>query len=293
MHFERCSLPALLCLLFSSAHADDANSRSATMSVHGDENDNRQWLGKLAFQIGDHAWLQGSVGKTDLATAGQSDVRTLGAAVGVGGRTVNVGVEFVQRDNDARFKQQDWSAAVNWRGARGGAGVDAFMRSARGESQTTRPGGPFQPPVTTTIREAVDAEGFGLHGDFSLTPQATVFAGAMRYSYEFGANSAVPANTPLWPLLGSSTVLSGVWRDQAFIDRSYRVGGSYRFEAAALSAQYLRDRMTRTAETLDTMQVQAEVPIGERWLLTPTLGYSSGESLGGAAFAGLSLAVNW
>ncbi|MGH8178219.1 MAG: hypothetical protein ACREV5_18335 [Steroidobacter sp.] len=293
MHLERCSWPALLCLMCSTVHADDANRHSATVSVHGDENDNRQWLGKLALQLGDHAWAQGSVGRTELATAGPNDVRALGAALGFGGPTVNVGVEFVQRESDGGFEQQDWAAALNWRGARGGLGADAFVRSTRGESRVTQPGGVFQPPVTTTVRESVDAKGFGLHGDFSLTPQATVFAGAMRYRYEFSANSAAAGNTPLSFLLGSNAALSGVWRDQAFIDRSYRVGGSYRLQHAAVSAQYLRDRTTRTAEILNTVQLQAEFPIAEHWLVTPALGYSSGGSLGRAAFAGLSLAVNW
>lgn len=294
MHLERRSWPALFCLMFSSVHADDANRYSAAMSVHGDENDNRQWLGKLALQLSDHAWVQGSVGRTEFATASANDVRALGAALGVGGPTVSAGVEFVQRESDGGFEQQDWAATLNWRGARGGLGADAFLRSARGESRVAQSGGAFQPPVTTTVRESVDAKGFGLHGDFSLTSQAAVFAGAMRYRYDFGASTAAPtSNTLLSFLRGSNAVFTGVWRDQAFIDRSYRVGGSYRFQDAAVSAQYLRDSTTRTAETLNTVQLQAEVPIGEHWRVTPSIGYSSGGSLGSAAFGGLSVAVNW
>lgn len=294
VNLERYRWPALACLMCSTVHADDTNRHSATVSVHGDENDNRQWLGKLALSVGDYSWVQGIVGRTELATARANDTSTVGVGFGMGGRTVSASVEFVQRSGDGQLEQQDWSAALNWRGARGGLGADLFVRSASSESNMTQSGGVLASAVNTTVRESVDARGFGLHGDFSLTPRARVFAGAMRYQYDFTADPAATAgNTPLSFLLGSDAVVSGVWREQAFIGRSYRVGGSYRFQNAAVSAQYLRDRTTRTDQTLDTMQLQAEFPIAGHWLVSPTVGYSSGGSLGHAGFAGLSLSFNW
>jgi hypothetical protein len=286
--------PALACLMLSTAHADDTHRHSATLTVQADENDNRQWLSRLALPVGDRAWVQGSLGRTELAATGASSTKIVGAAVGIVGQRVNAAVELVQRKAGARYEQQDWAAAFNWRGARGGLGTDVFLRSASGESRTTRSGGVFASPVTTTARESVDCAGFGLHGDFDLTPQAKVFAGAMRYRYDFGVDSAATgSSTPLSSLLGTDAVLSGAWRDQAFIDRSYRVGGSYRFQSAAVSAQYLRDRTANTGDILHSVQLQAEFPIAGHWLVSPMIGYSSGGSLGQASYGGLSLGFHW
>ena len=295
MNLERCGWPALACLLFSTAHADSTHRHSATLSVHADDNDNRQWLGKLALPLGDRAWMQASLGRTELATAPAGNIKTVGAAVGIGGETLDAAVEFVQRTGDARFEQQDWTAALNWHGARGGLGADVFLRSASDEFKTTTGSSSvFAPPVTTTVRESVDARGFGLHGDFDLTARASVFAGAMRYRYDFDVDStATGTGTPLSSLLGTSTPISGAWRDQAFIDRSYRVGTRYRFQGAAVNAQYFHDRTADTAEALSTAQLQAEFLLAKHWLISPTIGYSSGGSSGQTGYGGLSVSVIW
>lgn len=295
-NLERCGWPGLACLLLlSTAHAEGANRHSAMLSVQGDENDNRQWLGKLALPLGDSAWVQGSIGRTELATSPVGNTRTVGAAVGIGSQTVDAAVEFVRRTGDARFEQQDWAAALSWHGARGGLGADVFLRSARSESNTTTGSGDvLSQPVTTTIRESVDSTGFGLHGDFDLTPRTRVFAGAMRYRHDFSLDStATGTRTPLSSLLGTTAPLSGMWRDQAFIDRSFRVGGRYRFQAAAVSAQYFHDRAASTGEVLRTVQVQAEFLSAGHWLVSPTVGYSSGDSSEQTGYVGLSLGFIW
>jgi len=294
-NFERYGWPALACLLFSTAHADGTGRHSLMLSVQGDENDNQQWLSKLVLPLGDYAWIQGSIGRTELATAPTISTRTVGAAMGVGNQRVQAAVAFTRRTSDTQFEQQDWAGALDWHGARGGLGADVFLRSTNGESQTTtRPGGVFSPPVTTTVRESVDSKGFGLHGDFDLTPRTKVFAGAMRYRHDFHfASTTTGTHTPLSSLLGSPAALSGVWRDQAFIDSSYRVGTSYRFQGAAVSAQYFRDRIVNPDETLGTVQLQAEFLIGERWLVSPTIGYSSGNRTEPTAYGGLSIGFTW
>ena len=294
-NLERYSWPALACLLFSTAHADGTGRHSAVLSVQGDENDNRQWLSRLVLPLGDYAWLQGSFSNTELATEPATSTRTLGAAMGIGSRTVQASIGFVQRTADTQFEQQDWAAALDWRGARGGVGADVFLRSANGESQTTmRPGGVVSSPVVTTFQESVDSRGFGLHGNFDLTPQIKMFAGAMRYRHDFHVDSTSTGNnTPLSSLLGAPTALSGVWRDQAFIDRSYRVGMSYRFQRAVVSAQYFHDRIANTDEPVGTVQLQAEFPVGEHWLISPSIGHSSGGRADPTGFAGLSIGFTW
>jgi hypothetical protein len=293
-NLERCSWSMLACLAVSVAHAEGHN-HSATLSMLGDENDNRQWLGKVALPLGDHMWVQGSVGRSELATAARGNTKIVGAAMGVGLQSFDAAVDFMQRRAETGFEQQDWAATLDWHGDRGGMGADLFLRSAAGESKTTtRSGSVFAPPVTTTIKESLEATGFGLHGAFALTPRTSVFAGAMRYRYDFSVESMAPGtSTPLSSLLGTTDALSGAWRDQAYIDRSYRVGLRHRFQAASLAAQYLHDRAANTGAVVSTVQLQAELLLAERWLISPSVGYSFGDSNNSTGFGGLSLSLVW
>lgn len=295
MSLERCCWPALAWLMVSTAQADGANRHSATVTVQGDENDNRQWLSKLAVPLADHAWLQASIGRTELAGAAASDSQTVGAALGAGNASLDAAVEFAQRRGDARFKQRDWAATLNWHGASGGLGADAFLRSARGTSQSSSPSdGVFAPPTTTTVRESVSSQGFGLHGHLVLTPQATVFGGAMRYRHDFTVDAnATQTAAPLSSLLGMPAGLSGVWRDQAYIDRSYRIGGRYRLPNAAVSAQYFRDRISNTGAASSTAQLQAEFFLAGHWLVSPMVGLSYVDSNQQVGFGGLTVGYVW
>jgi hypothetical protein len=221
--------------------------------------------------------------------------QTVGAALGAGIASLDVAVEFAQRRGDARFKQRDWAATLNWHGASGGLGADAFLRSAQGTSQTTSPsGGVFAPPTDTTVRESVKSRGFGLHGNLVLTPRATVFGGAIHYRYDFTVDAnATQTETPLSSLLGTPAGLSGVWRDQAYIDRSYRIAGRYRLPNAALSAQYFRDRIANTGAASSTVQLQAELLLAGHWLVSPMIGLSSGDSQRRVGYGGLTVGYAW
>ena len=272
MSLERCCWPALAWLMVATAQADGTNRHSATVSVQGDENDNRQWMSKLAVPLADHAWLRASIGRTELAGAVAGDSKTVGAALGAGTSTFDAAIEFAQRRGDAHFEQRDWGATLNWHGARGGLGADAFLRSA----------------------ESVRSHGFGTHGNFALTPQATVFGSAMHYRYDFSVDTeATQPGTPLSPLLGTTAGLSGVWRDQAYIDRSYRIGGSYRLQTAAVSAQYFHDRIANTGKVSSTVQLQAEFLLAGHWLVSPMIGWSSGDGYRQVGYGGLTLGYAW
>ena len=295
MNPERCRWLTLACLMLSTAHAGDMNKPSATLSVQGDSNDNRQWLGKVAAPLGDYAWAQGSFGRSELASAGANDVRIVGAAIGGGGENISTAVEFVQRKGDAGFEQKNWAATLDWHGNRGSLGADIALRSAKAESTATQTGGGvFGSPVTTKIRESADGTGFGVHGDFLLSPRFIVSAGAMRYRYDFDVKSTTTANTTaLSSLLGSTAAVPGAWRDQAFVDRTYRVGGTYVLQSAAVSAQYFRDRVANSDIAFSTVQLQAEFPIADHWLFSPTVGYSDGGEAGNVSYGGMSVRFNW
>lgn len=296
MNPERCRWLTLACLMLSTAHAGDMNKPAATLSVQGDSNDNRQWLGKVAVPLGQHVWAQGSLGRSELTSVGGGDARIAGVAVGGGGENISTAVEFVQRKGDAGFEQRNWAATLDWHGTRGGLGADVSLRSASAESTTTQTGGGVfgSSPVTTTIRESADGTGFGVHGDYALTPRFIVSAGAMRYRYDFDVESTTIANTTaLSSLLGTTAAVPGAWRDQAFVDRTYRVGGTYVLQRAAVSAQYFRDRVANSDVAFSTVQFQAEFPVAERWLFSPTVGYSDGGQAGHVGYGGMSVRFNW
>lgn len=294
MNSENCRWLTLACLMLSTAHAGDFNKHSATLSMQGDENDNRQWLGKVALPLGEHAWVQGSVGRSDLAAAGANDSKIVGAAFGVGGKDVSAAVELVQRKSDARFEQQTWNGTLDWHGMRVGLGADVSIRSATSvSSSTTQTGGVFTTPVTTTFKESADGQGFGVHGDLALTTRFIVSAGAMRYRYDFDVESNTGTNTALGSLLGTNVATPGAWRDQAFVDRTYRVGATYLLQSAAMSARYFRDRIAHSDTTFSTVELQAEFRVADHWALSPTLGYSQGGALGNVAYGGMSLRFDW
>jgi hypothetical protein len=292
---ERCRWLTLACLMLSTAHAGDLNKHSASLSVQGDENDNRQWLGKVAMPLGQYAWAQASLGKSELAAAGANDTRIVGAAFGAGGQKISTAVEFVQRKSDARYEQQNWAATLDWHGMRGSLGADVSVRSANGRSTSTQTtGGVFGAPVTTTVKESADGTGYGVHGDYALTSRVIVFAGAMRYRYDFDVSSTSSASTsPLFSLLGAEAATPGAWREQAFVDRTYRIGGTYLLKDAAVSAQYFRDRVPNTGETFSTLQLQGEFPVAEQWSLSPTLGYSKGSDSAPVTYGGVNLRFSW
>jgi hypothetical protein len=294
MNVQRCVWLALCSLTLANAHASDTYRHSTTLSVQADENDNQQWLGSVTLALGEHAWVQGALGTSEFAAGAARDTKTAGVAFGAGSRTVSTAIEFSQRKGDGRFEQQNWAATFDWRGARGGLGADVFLRSATGESQATESGGAFGSPATTTVRESVDGKGIGLHGDFYVTAHASIFAGAMRYRYDFDVDAAAPASTtPLSTLLGTRDQLAAVWREQAFIEQSYRLGGSYRFQNAVVTAQYFRDYAATTGEKLDTVQLQAGLPVAGHWLIAPMIGYSSSENAEQVTYGGLAMSFRW
>jgi hypothetical protein len=294
---ESCRWLTLACLMLSTAHAGDIDKRSATLSVQGDSNDNRQWLGKVALPLSDSVWAQASLGKFQFGTDGANDSAIVGAALGAGGQNFSTAIEFAQRKGDSGFNQQSWGATVDWHGSRGNLGADVSVRSAKGTSTTTQSSDvAFGRPVTTTVRESVNGTGFGVHGDFALTSRVIVFAGAMRYRYDFDVESSTSANnSTLSSLLGldNAGVAPGAWREQAFVDRSYRIGSTYLFDSAAISAQLFRDHVTNSDETFSTVQLQAEIPFAQRWIVNPTLGRSANGSAGDVTYGGINLRFIW
>jgi len=91
----------------------------------------------------------------------------------------------------------------------------------------------------------------------------------------------------------SSLRVTGVTRDEAFLDNTARAGVEYTLDLLTLAATYIHDEEIDTHDITHTGEVSADIPIGERWLLSPFVGYSSDDAEGGTAFAGMSVSVMW
>lgn len=81
----------------------------------------------------------------------------------------------------------DWSFALGWQFGRGSLGADVFIRSAEAETvfsvQRRRAN-----PRAVRVTESIDGTGYGLHGDFDMTPAFAVFASWMKYDYDIETN---------------------------------------------------------------------------------------------------------
>lgn len=276
-----------------SVNASAAEARhSAAVSVLADDDHSRLWQAKLGLPLGERAWAQANLGRTDVA-AGGGDTTVLGAALGVDGRHVGAAVEFTRRNSDA-MEIADWQGSIKWRAARGELGAHALWREAEYETtSTTQTAGLFGPTLTTVVsREAVKGEGFGMHGRFDITPQVRIFGGWLRYHYDFTRESPATGGGTVLQTLLSGTAASGVTRDQALIERSWHAGASYVFERHIFAVQYLHDRIALSGATLRTWQAQAELAVGRHWWLVPVLGRSSGDTTV-VEFGGLGAVFKW
>jgi hypothetical protein len=291
-----CRRPVLLCVALlataTSAVADEASPHPAyaALSISADDADNSSTVAEVGLPLGSHAWIHAGFGKSEAESEGPRDDEDLDAdamsvGLGVGGRRFEFSTNYVQR-KDGAFKQDDWAFAFDWRGERGGLGADAFVRSAEAETTTSVRARRLQ-PRTIRIVESLDATGFGVHGDVDVGENLNLFAAAMTYDYD-DVSSNHPYLSRLLFLNGS-----GVTRDQAFLEKFFGVGATYRFSSVSLTAQYLRDEALETGDITNTGELAVLILLGDHWSLTPSIGYSASDLDGGIAYGGLVVGYHW
>ena len=276
-------------LLAAATHAQsDVSTHSPYIAVNGtvDEDDNSSANFEFGLPIGRYAWLfagggqrESSSGSDDLST----DVWRLGG--GLGNEHLELNASYVHRKDDS-FKQDDWLLSLDWRGSRGGMGADYFVRHSDAETTTSIRRRRLA-PRSIRISESLDGEGFGAHGDIEVTEQVNVFASAMFYDYDDVASNH-PYLSRLLYLSGS-----GVTREEAFLDRSFGIGATYRFSSMSLTLQHWRDKAWQTEEVTDTTELSVLVLFGDHWSVAPSIGYSDGDIDGSVAFGVVTIGYNW
>jgi hypothetical protein len=271
-------------------HADD---RAATIwspyivvSGETDDADSSQGLIEVGSSIGANGWIRGGVGRAALAnTEGkvETDVFRLGGGASIA--AVDLEIDVTHRADGDAFRQQDWAFALGWQFGRGSIGADVFNRSADAETVTSVRRRRLDPREVRIV-ESIDGAGYGVHGDFDITPALTAFAVWMKYDYDIETNR---------PILARFSLLngSGITRSEAFLDRSFAAGMTYRFTHASLTGQYMHDEALVANDVADSLQLSLLILVGEHWSLTPMAGVSDNDLQGNTAFGGLSVGYSW
>jgi hypothetical protein len=295
MKFDRqcrsLSSVALLLAVTSAAMADDIQqepfARDITLGAEADDADGRQLYAIAGFPLGHKGWTDLSLGQAQSGTDVDEIKTTVASlAVGVDTSRINLSARYTHREDSDSFREQDVGAKLTLLFAKGSLGMDVFFRSAESETiasvQRRR-----RDPLAVRVTEAIDGHGIGLHGELQPSEYLTLSAGFMKYDYQSTTNR--PNLLQRLALAGISVVT----RDQAFFDSSARAGATYSFESFDLTLDYYLDRALETGDEMHTGQLTASIPVGERWMLTPTAGYSTNDPFESSAFAGFSMSVLW
>lgn len=312
----RNALAICLSGLTLTAHAAEVSPVSAmryvSLDASSDNADSRQYSSIGSFTLGNHMWLQGTLGKlTDDSSNGLGDLQNFGIGTGFKGEHVQLSINFSHYKNDDSYKQRDVSAAVEWYSERFAVGVDALHRNiddsyARSFTDT------FPVLGTRTIAvqadEALTGRGFGAHGSVNFTDRFSLSLGGMSYSYDRDVAIGTDVSASQYPLIAQyienriNTLIqdnlarrSGqtLTRNVVPLDNTYNLGLSYTFDTVGFSAQYIHDKLLDSDATTDTLSLAASLFIGDHWMLAPQIGQSSSDIADDVTFGGLSISYNW
>jgi hypothetical protein len=287
---DRALLLSLIACLPAYA-ADEESTTPAwspyvTLTAETDESESSQVAIDLGSSIGAGGWIRGGVGRLELADDDEeigTDVFTLAGGASI--KAIDVSAALVHRTGDKGFKQQDGSFALGWQGSRGAIGGDVFIRQADSETVISVQRRRLDPRELHIV-ESIDGRGYGIHGDFDITPALTVFASWMTYEYDIDTNRPILARLSL--LNGS-----GVTRSEAYLDSSLSTAMTYHFTRASLTGQYMHDEALTKDDITDSLQLSLLIFRGDHWSLTPMLGASKNDLLGDTVYGGLSLGYTW
>lgn len=282
----------LLLIAAPRIHAADeapvtkAWSPYAILSVEADESDSSQGTIELGSSIGPGGWIRAGVGRAKLGNTDdgiETDIFTLAGGASV--QAIDVSAGLAHRTGDEGFRQQDWTFALAWQGSRGSIGADVFIRSAESETVTSVQRRRLNPRELRIV-ESIDGTGYGMHGDFDISPALNVSASWMTYDYDIETNRPILARLSL--LNGS-----GITRSEAFLESSLSAALTYHFATASITAQYLHDEALVEDDVTDSLQLSVLFLIADHWSLAPMIGLSTNDFVGDTAYGGLSLGYTW
>lgn len=288
--FQRTAAVAVL-LLASTGVAlggDDKASTTgyAAFSVDVDQEDSRYVDGLLGFTL-DSGWAELRVGRLTAESDGSElDATTAALAAGYKVGPVDLGASYAYREDSDSLEQHDFTGDITYLGSTGSIGLDLFLRSAEyetGASIERR----RRDPSAITITESIEGRGIGLHGDLYVSQRLVLFAFTMAYDYD--ESSDLPAGTTRWERIS----VSGITRDDIWLQDTVNIGATYEFAPLKITADLTRDTTLYTDERILTGSLLASIPLSERWIVSPWIGYSDAELSGTTASGGVEVSVNW
>ena len=276
--------------------APNADMRYVAAGMQRDAKDNQAVTGLMSLPLGDRWWSQFGGGQTrseQEANARRASV--LNAGFGYIGSGWLASLAASRRSAGSSLRQADWNGLLEWRGEQFDVGVDGHYRDARlsGTVATpTLPSGTADVPVLQRVK----GSGIGVHGNIRVTENFSVHAAAMRFDYrvttqQTGSGAGGGQSLLLGALQQTSPSL--VSREEAALNRSSKVGASYRFEKVTLSGEVLADRVLDEPGTVRTVQLKAALELTPHWTATPTVGRTESETYGGVNFGGLVVSYAW
>ena len=288
---------ALLALAAASrlAHADtpppNSGMRFVNVGGQADSQHNQQALATLSLPVGQHAWVQAGAGKSrDSQQAGGRKPGLVTGAVGMATSSAQVTVNAAHRADGGRYRQTDVGSSLDWKHDGNGVGVDVTHRNSRATGTAASGSG------TAPAQVRVAGTGLGVHGTLQASERVSVYGAVARNHYRSTTTTTVP--TPATPggLLGLNPVLGGtsvVNRDEAALSRNALVGATWRFDKAAVSAEYATGQVLDNGGTLRSVELKAAIDVAPGWRLAPGIGRGSNGQAGQATFASLSATYGW
>jgi hypothetical protein len=277
-------------LAFSTlARAESAEIKgySAALSTEMDDADFRELQAELAVPFGRTGWAQLDLGTTTASLADDDvNMTTLGLRTGFSTGNVDWRAMYTYREDGSSFTQHDLFGAFTYVASRGSVGLDVFYRSAEYESIASIQRR-FREPRSIRVVETTAATGIGAHGEIYLTRQVTVSSGVMLYDYDDTSN--VPARLVQLERVS----LSGVTRDEAYLEDSINLGVTYEFAMLSLGAIYYRDREVESSFVTDTAELYADVTLTEHWGFAAWIGHAMTADDAEITYGGARISVVW
>lgn len=266
---------------------DDDLSNSVSIAAYGDNDDTRETLAAVAVDF-DAGWAELLVGRLEAADDDGSNLtaRTISVSGGFDVGSVSLSGGFVDRDDNDSRAQQDLRFALTWFGAKGSIGVDLFYRDSEYETVASIERRLLD-PILVPVTQAATGVGLGLHGSLHLSEGYSLYGSFMDYDYDTSTN--LPVFLTRWQRIR----VSGLTRDELWLDDSVGAGLIGRYDGWRWIADYTRDVALRDAELIQTLTLTLSFDLGEHWTLSPEIGYSDAEIDGSVAFGGLEASLRW
>lgn len=280
-------LPALAFSTLASAEPAEIKGYYAALSGEVDDADFKELRGALAVPFGETAWAQLDLGTTTASqTNDDVNITTIGARTGFSTGKVDWRLMYTYREDGSSYTQHDVFGGFTYIARRGTVGLDLFYRSARSESVTSIQRR-FRDPRAIRVVETTEGTGAGAHGELNVTRHLTLSSGVMFYDYDNSSN--VPSTVARLQRVS----LSGVTRDEAYLQDSINVGVTYEFAVMSLGVVYYRDRQVDSNAATDTAELYADVTLTQHWALEAWIGSAMAQDDSETTYGGARISVVW